>query len=364
MKWIEKLSRLNIISIVFYILAIEIYLAFTRVDDRPTPTLNIDAGTVNSTLEYFDSIGTRGIGKKLRFYKQYYMEMNSRPGPSLQNFVSRLERLLFPWLKGKSVQSLAESFSSDTGLVMCVGDRFALSALTTITTIRNTLKSRIPIEIFYNGPSDLSSRYISLFLNFENTRVIDISSIFDANIWLWALKPFAILASSFKNVILIDADVVLLSRPEFFFTVKEYQRFGAWFFCDRTQYWWAPSEIQSTPKMVLDLLLNPISKTAAVNRILVGKSYHEQESGVVVIDKNRHLLGLLAICALNHGELREVMYNHFWGDKETFWLGLEIMGEEYAFNPNMPGASGVLRDKPFEICSEQILHVYENEPLW
>lgn len=47
-------------------------------------------------------------------------------------------------------------------------------------------------------------------------------------------------------------------------------------------------------------------------------SAHEQESGVVVIDKKRALLGLLATCKMNDFRERDqVTFKHMHGDKEV-----------------------------------------------
>jgi hypothetical protein len=49
-----------------------------------------------------------------------------------------------------------------------------------------------------------------------------------------------------------------------------------------------------------------------------GTSSHEQESGVVVMDKKKSLLGLLSTCKLNGiTERDEVVYKHVHGDKEV-----------------------------------------------
>jgi alpha 1,3-mannosyltransferase len=46
----------------------------------------------------------------------------------------------------------------------------------------------------------------------------------------WAVKPFAILASQFEQVMLIDADVVFVQPPEVLFDHAGYRETGALFF--------------------------------------------------------------------------------------------------------------------------------------
>lgn len=49
----------------------------------------------------------------------------------------------------------------------------------------------------------------------------------------WALRPFAILASSFKRVILTDADTVFLQDPALLLEEPGFQNKGAIFYHDR-----------------------------------------------------------------------------------------------------------------------------------
>lgn len=54
------------------------------------------------------------------------------------------------------------------------------------------------------------------------------------------------------------------------------------------------------------------------------RSAHEQESGVVVINKKRSLLGLLATCKMNDKRERDqVTYKHIHGDKEVSKMGIQ-----------------------------------------
>jgi alpha 1,3-mannosyltransferase len=49
----------------------------------------------------------------------------------------------------------------------------------------------------------------------------------------WAAKPMAMLLSSFREVILIDADVLFFVDPTLLFSDPEYLRLGALFFRNR-----------------------------------------------------------------------------------------------------------------------------------
>ena len=109
--------------------------------------------------------------------------------------------------------------------------------------------------------------------------------------------------------------------------------------------------------------------------------------GVVLINKKKSLPGLLATCMLNSGNIRTETYKHIYGDKETFWMGFEIVQTPYIFNVYAPGtfwkesdnisnplqfitilegAIGVSTNhKKNQMCSVQLMHVDHNRnPYW
>lgn len=93
----------------------------------------------------------------------------------------------------------------------------------------------------------------------------------------WAAKPFAIVNSSFREVIFIDADSLFFKDPGTLFDDPDYQRTGALFFRDRI----------IMPELKRDLLQQvlpkPIPKLAKQSRFWTGESGHMQESGVIVV---------------------------------------------------------------------------------
>ena len=78
-----------------------------------------------------------------------------------------------------------------------------------------------------------------------------------------------------------------------------------------------------------------------------GITSHEQESGVIVINKGLRLNGLLAVCKMNSKFERDLWsYKVFYGDKETFWVGYEMVQEPYAFMKGYGGIIGEMRADP------------------
>jgi hypothetical protein len=129
----------------------------------------------------------------------------------------------------------------------------------------------------------------------------------------WAMKPFAMLASKFTELIMMDADVFFLQEPSILFENEGYKTTGSLFFYDRTLF----ANWEKGPDW-LRSFLPTMSPLVPKTRWFKGTSSHEQESGVVVMDKKKSLLGLLSTCKLNGiTERDEVVYKHVHGDKEV-----------------------------------------------
>lgn len=296
-----------------------------------------------------------------------------------------LDELLFSWIKDKALSDnstapkkggrsprisrtilLRDSFKGD-GIVMCVNDKYAIMAYTTIQMIRKVHSSNLPIEIFYMGNKDLSVENQNLLGALANTKTVNLDRIFDLEmirVWGWSAKSFALLASSFRNAMLIDADVIFLQSPDRFFSSNLFLKHGALFFQDRTIPVTSKHLYIETSLYLRSLF--PSRPGLKENRYHNGKSQHQQESGVVLIDKRDRFTGLMASCILNSGDVRTESYRHMHGDKETFWIGFEITGQDYAFNPYAPGAVGPRpKKRGKEMCSVQLFHVDEHfHPAW
>ncbi|KAJ3269815.1 hypothetical protein HDV01_000912 [Terramyces sp. JEL0728] len=284
------------------------------------------------------------LGKALRHYSALHNRYYSKAGLfwKYSKAAQELDKQLFPYLKpsfGDSV-SMRQSFSG-RGIVIAVGNQYTDMALSTILMIRSIHRCIIRIEIFFNGADDLSKENQAKFKKIPNLKVIDISKIYPKELELntWDMKPFAMLASSFRKVMLIDADTVFLQSPSKLFADPLFSDHGALFFNDRTTFHIEYYKI----KWIKMLLQTRLSEKASKNRLITNKSRHMQESGVVMIDKARHLPGLLATCMLNTNEVKKATYGNMHGDKETFWIGFEIAQEDYAFNPIGAGSIGELK---------------------
>lgn len=193
-------------------------------------------------------------------------------------------------------------------------------------------------------------------------------------------KLLALMFTSFEEVMLLDADTVLLMGAEKFFEAPEYKKSGAFFFKDRTLRDYndflesnfftklMPAN-ENSIETLFDIPL--VTEKTLSNKFLTGWR-HSQEAGVIVINKVDHLLGLLMTFPLCLW--KEPVKSSIWGDKEMYWLGMSMAGDElYEFNKYAAASVGEVTTNPKnkhysnskanEICSSHPGHVSSDGKL-
>ncbi|EXJ94086.1 hypothetical protein A1O1_02479 [Capronia coronata CBS 617.96] len=285
-----------------------------------------------------DELAEAGLAQTVHSYEAY------------RYFLVKFGQLLFPWTAPyfPDHMTLHSHFKrGGRGIVLTAGDDQAPFLLTTIPTFRK-LGCDLPIEVMYLGDSDLSEDYRADLEALDGVITRDIAQMVNDEGWKlagWAAKPFAILFSSFREVIFIDADSLFFKNPEVLFDDPGYQKTGALFFRDRLIM------PENKKRWLQQILPKPISRQVKQSRFWTGESGHMQESGVVVVDKWRHFMALLLVTRMNgpdrdgnKEEGRVGVYDMVYGDKETFWIGWELVGDlDYSFHQGDAGAMGVLQ---------------------
>ncbi|KAG0286646.1 hypothetical protein BGZ96_009278 [Linnemannia gamsii] len=322
---------------------------------------------------------------------QFYV----RPLPDLAPAVRLLQKMewsLFPWI----LKSYATTFDlyhetvaassrrpidERRGIVMSVGDKHSVYARTTIKVLRDVLKSSLPIEIYYVGEQDLSRENRAWFEKVPGVKVIDITTKLDQSLLHLSgpiVKPFAMLVSQFQEVILLDADSYFLQDPEILFEDRGYQEVGTVFFYARTVPNKNSKVSQASKRAWLDTALPSVSSHPPKTRWFRSKGDQDQDSGVVVMDKRIHFLGLLAICKMNDVlERNQGSYRAVWGEQDSFWIGLEMIQERYSFIRFGGGVIGDLGDsipymqdsgsgsvKMDRVCGNPLHFNHKGQPLW
>lgn len=204
------------------------------------------------------------------------------------------------------------------GIVVCAGGaQMFTNAYVLIHVLRNHLRSRLPIEVWHLGPEELSPAMIGL-LDELGARVVDATArlrsrparIRDG----WQLKAYALVETSFREVLLLDCDQVPVRDPEEIFSWPEYEEAGAVFWPD-----------------IIDLSKdNPIWELCDQTP----RQRPSFESGQVLVDKARHWPSLNAALYLN--EHAEDFYQLVYGDKDTYLAAWLFTGAEHAFVPHRP----------------------------
>jgi len=275
--------------------------------------------------------------KEILIKKTKFLSLKWKRFSSLSDYkklLAMVHESLYSWLYGFRYSSLSDILKSSNGkgIVICTGDKYFKYVHSTINSLRSILHCQLPIEITYLGDNDLSSNHRKLLEEeFDNIYFNDISNTFKnsiVGIEGWAIKPFALLASRFEEIIMLDADVTYLRNPEELFEEEGYRKTGTFFFKDRT----LNQGNHNGAKWLKSWMIDPLPVTKE-SRFWKETSEHEMDSSTVVIHKTKTLLGLLAVCKFNEYYTRyEVVYQKVLGDKETFWMGFDMARQPYHMN--------------------------------
>ncbi len=287
-----------------------------------------------------------------------------------------LERDLFPWAHKQfpTLMALKKSYQG-RGIVIPTGSKLLRFATHLIRSLR-FFNCTLPILAAYAGDHDLQKHDRDYLEQKLQVGLLDVTEYFNNTLLKlngWEIKPFALLAAPFQEVILMDADCVILRDPEELFSDKGYLTHHIVLFRDRTtiykdcpQTW-----VDTTPdredwfrtRMPL-----PLSEAVLKSRMYQGKSIFEVDSGLAVWNKQHRFFGLLATCKMNaFVERTKLVYKVFLGDKESFWLGPELARETYTDFQSTPASIGTtkMRGNEVWVCGSHMLHLdRQGQPLW
>ena len=237
-----------------------------------------------------------------------------------------LLRLYFPWWQPLPMtyvpwQQSLNSEIGQTGIIICAGSSNLIFAIHLVRSLREVLKSKLPIQIAYAGDSDLSFTHrvnvTDLGPNIEALNLLDyfddeIAGLHDGG---WAMKPFAMLASRFQKTIVLDADAIFLRAPDQLFdTEPSLVKTGTLFWHDR-----AFNPKSDEPLAWVKTLMADRQPSAMLNQSLLWREgvFHEMDSAAVCLDKSRPnvFMSLLFATWMNLKRIREeVTYRHVHGN--------------------------------------------------
>jgi glycosyltransferase involved in cell wall biosynthesis len=203
---------------------------------------------------------------------------------------------------------------SGRGIVVCAGGaRLFTCAWVLLRVLRELLKSTLPVQVWHLGPQEMDWRMSGL-LGELGVEVVDAWRVGDPEerpARGWTLKPFAMLHSPFREVLLLDADNVPVVNPEGLFKEPQFRETGVVFWPD----------LEPLP---------PDSPIWEICRV----PYREEpsfESGQVLIDKKLCWNALQLTMHLNRHA--SFYYQHLYGDKDTFHMAWRMLGQAYSMIP-------------------------------
>lgn len=209
------------------------------------------------------------------------------------------------------------------GIVICAGGvSYFTCAWVLINTLRKNIKCTLPIQLWYIG-DEMDQAVIDLLEPFDVTchNILDYSNETISS--GYQLKPLAILYSSFKEVLYLDADNICVRDPEFLFEHPFYKKYGTMFWPD---FW-------QTDKN------NPIWRITEVEPV----ETQEQESGQILI--NKELCWKELNLALYYNLLGRVYYRLLLGDKDTFKFAWMTLHTKFYFIEYALSSCGYINEK-------------------
>ncbi|KAJ3098155.1 hypothetical protein HK100_005161, partial [Physocladia obscura] len=182
----------------------------------------------------------------------------------------------------------------------------------------------LPVEFAYM-PHEVSQTHLDELIAHNITPVNYYTSEIASFKWgkeelrLGAPKPFAVLASSFDQLLFLDPDIYVLRDPTYLFATQIFRKHGALFWPD------FPSTTRA----------NPIWKLTNIKFSFE----REFESGAMVLDRRKVIRGLkLAAHFCSHADF---YFRFIWGDKDAFRWAFKASNTPYFLNPNYLVSLGV-----------------------
>ncbi|KAI9986802.1 hypothetical protein PInf_025763 [Phytophthora infestans] len=248
----------------------------------------------------------------------------------------------------------------ERGMIMCLHDGIAAMGASLIRELRCLGNTEI-IQVYYCFPDEISADNRELLTrNDSRVELVDVctdtlskngsENLFEGDVKYaktfqsYWIKPLALYHTNIREVILLDADAVLLRDPAVLRTMTGYVRTGTTFFRDRIAKMNAfLTKLVKSGETSLHHLIDKfpydkfgLSGANASEQVKKKFSYrgetaHEMDSSLVLIDKKRAGKALET--------LRELIFitrfylQFSWGDKEAFWLAYELAHQDYFFSP-------------------------------
>jgi hypothetical protein len=291
--------------------------------------------------------------KTVEFFvdREYWKTINDtvvkQKQSELNAFVEKVKAMQTPTMTG------------ERGIVFMTGSSTFARALVSVRILRRILKCKLPIEIWFLT-GELSVQQIVELQAEPGVEAMEIASVlamhpfrsllnvtFDTNSdtspssQKYDLKSLVLILTRFQYVLYLDSDNMPVNDPGFLFETPEFLEYGALFWPD---FWKYPAD-------------HPMWKIIG----LPCEDEHEQESGQLVLDKQRHWLPLLVAFHFQHHH--DFYFRIMMGDKDSYRFAWKWTGGGYLMNPHPPAMVGRVRQDQF--CGYSMLqHDFQGGPLF
>lgn len=230
------------------------------------------------------------------------------------------------------------------GILICAGGPKLIPMLMAQLSYLKFIGNKLPIEVFYADEGEFPEELRNVVMeNFPGVCLRNVTTSFlehpinqraeyrNMNFRGFQIKPIALWACSFEEVLYIDCDAYVRIHTEDFFEQPGYKKNHSLFYPDFWYYDFINKE-RASPQGVSGALLNSLYGVQTDRNTL------ELETGVFVFNKKklRRTLEALQSITCNY----QYYYNIIYGDKDTFRLAAGIAKEVLYVAPLPPGIYG------------------------
>jgi ADP-heptose:LPS heptosyltransferase len=203
------------------------------------------------------------------------------------------------------------------GIIICGGGRQYFPGVWITLNLLRRLGCSLPVQIWHLGKEEADAEMVALteplnavWIDAEEVRKKHPARILGG----WELKAYALLHSTFKEVLLLDADNVPVTNPELLFETSEFKKHGVILWPDLNA-------------------LEPDHQRWKIFGVAGGRE-PEVESGQLVVDKARCWKPIALSWWYN--DHSDFYHQHSEGDKETFHMAFRKLGHAYAMPEKLP----------------------------
>ncbi|KAL4099778.1 hypothetical protein PRIC1_007577 [Phytophthora ramorum] len=244
----------------------------------------------------------------------------------------------------------------DRAVLLCMHEDVLALGVSLIRELR-CLGNEELIQVYHCGPDELSEDARDLLFTIDNRlELVDVcSDLASRNVITeamagkfrnWWIKPLAVYHTDVRHVMLMDVDDIIIKDPATLRHLEGYSATGTTFFYDRV-YDHCKEFVNGIdgagkylPKLFSAFDYDRFNVTGGENpseHVLEsfaysGKTCHEMDSSLVLIDKERAGQTVMDIMLWFITKER-FRYAYSFGDKETFWLSFEMAHVPYSFSP-------------------------------